>query len=298
MTEGTTRISRREALIIGGGVVAAAMLGVADAHAQESQPTPKPAFEPKPVAPFVERVLLFSQTYNASEKERFKVFVNEQEAYIVESKYHGVGETERMQEFKKIGDDYKGVIDSVVSGEGIVLDDGLKNSLLGMILIESKGNPNEVSTGAVGLCQITSKTLEEVAKVEPTIWDRNMYAPKDNIYVAAKYLEILTKRYDKPELALWAYHLGEGTLWRGVKEHLSTYIKREDLETEIGALPETDQNAPIIAKYAQYLTIPSLMDSPAMQAVLQNRYSGTAYEGARTYVPRIVAASALIDKAV
>ncbi len=292
MVEQKSHILSRKAFLLGGVAALTAFGREQPANAQEPK---KPIFAPNEPVATVEQVLLFSQTYDPSQRSRFEELVKEQESYILENKYHGIGETERMQEFIKLREKYKGMIDTVVVQNNISLGEDLQNTLLGIILVESKGKIDAENRGAIGLCQITQSALAEIEREVPEIWNRNMYVPEENIFAAAKYLEIMKKRYGKPEFALWAYHVGGGTLWQGIKAHL-VFEGVKDLEEQIDVLPKTDQNAPIIQKYEKQLTIPALMDSPAMQGVF-NTYKGSEKEGARTYVSRVLAAERLLAKA-
>ena len=87
-------------------------------------------------------------------------------------------------------------------------------------------------------------------------------------------------------------------MWKSIKEHLVLEgISRDDLENEIGNLPDENQNAPIIRKYADKLSLPRLIDSPAVQGVLRGAYQGSEFDGALQYVPRVIAGASLIKNA-
>lgn len=267
----------------------------------EDRSMPSPVFSPKPEVPptFHQGHLPFAASYTKEERDRMTILVSAQSNYVTGEKFVHVAEAKQTEVLRGIGERYEALIKKTLAENNISLDTGLQASLLGLILTESNGNPQEDNGQARGLCQVTASALTEVAKQYPRVWDKNMYDPADNIFVAGKYLEILTNRYEKPELALWAYHLGGGRLWKSVKEHLVLQgISRDALEGEIDNLPAENQNAPIIRKYAEKLSLPRLIDSPAVHEVLKRAYQGSEFDGALQYVPRVIAGATLIRNAI
>lgn len=99
---------------------------------------------------------------------------------------------------------------------------GLHEEMLyAVIKVESGFNRRAKSNkGAVGLMQILPSTAEYVCPKDTEI---NLYDPKINIYVGAKYLFYLFDKFKDEKVALAAYNAGEGNVitWLSDKEYSS-----------------------------------------------------------------------------
>ena len=86
----------------------------------------------------------------------------------------------------------------------------LESALLhAVISVESGYDPNAVSSaGAMGLMQLMPETAERFAVQDP-------FDPVKNIEAGARYLRLLLNKFGKINLALAAYHAGEGRVSRG-----------------------------------------------------------------------------------
>ena len=84
------------------------------------------------------------------------------------------------------------------------------NLVKAVIYAESGGDPHAVSTqGASGLMQIMPATAAELGVVD-------LFDPADNIESGTRYLATLMERFHAPELALWAYNAGPGSVDRDI----------------------------------------------------------------------------------
>lgn len=96
-----------------------------------------------------------------------------------------------------------------------------EETLYAVIKVESGFNRRAKSNkGAVGLMQILPSTAEYVCPEDTEI---NLYDPKINIYVGAKYLFYLFDKFKDEKVALAAYNAGEGNVitWLSDKEYSS-----------------------------------------------------------------------------
>ena len=87
--------------------------------------------------------------------------------------------------------------------------------ILGMIQVESGGNPKVVShAGAVGLMQILPSTGEWIAKQMGEEWEgtESLIDIKTNLRYGIWYLKHLEGRFGNTEAALAAYFWGPGTI--------------------------------------------------------------------------------------
>jgi len=258
-------ISRRTAIPL----IAAGTAGTIDgmrntAYASNDRP---PVLAPKPVVSEHE----YEQ---AKPQMRLGQLIEEGERYIRDQKYANVGEGVRMQDLKRIGNDFKHVIDIVLEKERIQLAPEVKKALLGIILIESKGN--ETQPGG-GLCQISDVALEELVKSKPELAGKNMLNAYNNIWAAAAYLEGETKPNTDPLEAVWKFHIGPIRFANGKAK----YMKE--------GLSETNQNIPIS----------TLIDAPRMKTHLQEYYGqGNELDGALQYVSRSLAGADMIEQAM
>jgi len=108
----------------------------------------------------------------------------------------------------------------------------LSELLLGMIFVESKGDPNAVPPKEKlprnvkdkdipkGLCQIKMSTVEDLGI---SVFSSDLFDPEKNISFGLLHLERLFRLFPDPSLAFWAYHLGEGNMVEAIEE----YVVRE-----------------------------------------------------------------------
>lgn len=95
-----------------------------------------------------------------------------------------------------------------------------------VIAQESSGNPRATSEkGAMGLMQIMPATWEwfapQVAGADPS----KPYDPENNKLVGTAYLQYLLDKFGgDPELALAAYHSGEGTIRKLLEARKATQL--------------------------------------------------------------------------
>jgi soluble lytic murein transglycosylase-like protein len=78
-----------------------------------------------------------------------------------------------------------------------------------VISVESGYNPNAVSSaGAIGMMQLMPETAAELGVADP-------YDPLANIDGGARYLRGLMQKFGRINIALAAYHAGQGRVRRG-----------------------------------------------------------------------------------
>jgi soluble lytic murein transglycosylase-like protein len=78
-----------------------------------------------------------------------------------------------------------------------------------VISVESGYNPNAVSSaGAIGMMQLMPETAAELGVADP-------YDPIANIDGGARYLRGLMRKFGRINIALAAYHAGQGRVRRG-----------------------------------------------------------------------------------
>lgn len=85
-----------------------------------------------------------------------------------------------------------------------------EETVYAVIKVESGFNRNAKSAkGAIGLMQILPSTAEYICPDETEI---DLYDPKTNVYVGAKYLSYLFNKFNDERVALAAYNAGEGNV--------------------------------------------------------------------------------------
>jgi soluble lytic murein transglycosylase-like protein len=97
---------------------------------------------------------------------------------------------------------------------------------LRLIAAESSWNPNAVNakSGCVGLCQLSPRFFSDQG---------NLYNPRENLTIGAKYLKALLKMYDGDYFrALAAYNCGPGRLDRIEMDHGGEWMLHLPRETK------------------------------------------------------------------
>lgn len=107
---------------------------------------------------------------------------------------------------------------SVLKSKAFELNPLWKEVMPGLILVESSADKK---TGPdIGLCQLTTPAIADAKKLLGKEYeDADPNDPKTNITFALTYLIRLFNNYDSPDMAIWAYNLGIGTLNQTIKAY-------------------------------------------------------------------------------
>lgn len=113
-----------------------------------------------------------------------------------------------------IHNEYKNFIGEafdILAAKGFNIDPLWKSVMPGLILAESSADPK---TGPdIGLCQLRAPAIADArALLGKEYENADPNDPKNNIIFALTYLIRLFNNYNTPDMAIWAYNLGIGTL--------------------------------------------------------------------------------------
>lgn len=138
---------------------------------------------------------------------------------------------------------YREMIITISKKLGFKENSAVPELLLGLIFVESGGNPDAISGkanrkrndeikaedkgSARGLCQVRPDTAKEVARRLGLQFDDNsLFNPETNITLALEHLDHLYKRlFPNLGVAFWAYHLGEGNMALAIETYLTGEVK-------------------------------------------------------------------------
>lgn len=138
---------------------------------------------------------------------------------------------------------YKDMVMDISRKLGFRKESAVPELLLGLIFVESGGNPNAIAgkpnrksgekteagdaEKAKGLCQIKPDTAKEAAeKLGMHIDSNSLFNPEINITLALEHLDHLySDLFPDLGIAFWAYHLGEGNMAAAIETYLIEELK-------------------------------------------------------------------------
>jgi soluble lytic murein transglycosylase-like protein len=103
--------------------------------------------------------------------------------------------------------------------------------ILGLIQVESSGNPNAVSrVGALGLMQLLPNTAAAMARESAIPWEgpESLFEPNLNVQLGVRYLTLLIDRFDEIDIALAAYNWGPTRIARVIRNGRSVPVRYSD----------------------------------------------------------------------
>lgn len=206
---------------------------------------------------------------------------------------------------------YKDMAMSVARSFGFKPDSPVLELLLGLIFVESGGNPEAIAgkpnrkrgekidekkdkEKARGLCQVRPDTAKEIAgRLGLRLSDDSLFDPQINITLALEYLDHLyNKLFPDLGIAFWAYHLGEGSMTLAIKTYLTEELKVP--EVVIKAVLSNKERPGTFKLIKDYnLTFLELIDSEKVREEL--KIKNTFNDDTEFYVPRIGAAMKLLS---
>lgn len=161
--------------------------------------------------------------------------------------------------------------------------------LMGIVFVESGGNPTASSGIAFGLAQLKPDTAQEMADLYgiKNFQKEQLNNPDTNLFLSIAYLRKLDQIYG-PNLSIWAYHLGQGNLNRAIWVYLSSEKKVpiKDLETAFSSTTYEELNT-LINQYQ--LNSTNLLKSSAVTAEL--KFHGAFENDTERYFYRVIAAN-------
>lgn len=172
-------------------------------------------------------------------------------------------------------------------------NDFIVSFLSALVFVESEGNSRAVnrSSGARGLCQLTWETAkgeyDKISTEERVRLGLFLTKPDDlfnnetNIILAMKILLDLNKTLPDPSLTFWAFHFGQGNIYKAVGFYLTGKEK-------------TDEKEPINSVTKYQLNFIKLISDPLVREGLKLDDRKTDNDDTEFYVPRIMAAKTLL----
>lgn len=204
---------------------------------------------------------------------------------------------------------YKDMVMSVARRRGFKQDSPVPELLLGLIFVESGGNPDAIAgkpnrrhgekmeikdiKRARGLCQVRPNTAREVAeRLSLRISDNSLFDPQTNITLALEYLDHLyNKLFPDLGIAFWAYHLGEGNMTAAIETYLTEELRVP--KATVDAVLSNKERAGTFNLAKDYnLTFLKLINSQKVREKLKTREAFN--DDTKFYVPRIGAAMRLL----
>ena len=138
-----------------------------------------------------------------------------------------------------IHNEYRTFIDDayeVIKSKGFDINPFWKEIMPGLILAESSANPK--TEPDIGLCQLRAPAIADVrALLGKEYENADPNDPKTNITFALAYLIRLSNNYKSPDMAIWAYNLGMGTLNQTIKAYAIEKLgeaHKADIENTLG----------------------------------------------------------------
>lgn len=200
---------------------------------------------------------------------------------------------------------YKDMVMTVAGKLGFKKDSPVPELLLGLIFVESGGNPDAIAdkpdrksgekiegkdkNKARGLCQVKPDTAKETARKSGLqINTDSLFDPETSITLALEYLDRLyTKLFPDLGIAFWAYHLGEGNMALAIETHLTEDIKIPKTPvSDVLLNKETPGTFKLIRDYN--ITFSKLVNSGKVREKLKAKDAFN--DDTEAYVPRIAAA--------
>lgn len=204
---------------------------------------------------------------------------------------------------------YKEMVMAVSKKLGFKKDSPVPELLLGLIFVESGGNPEaiagkpgrkpgeKISDGdaerAKGLCQVKPNTAKEVAeRLGMQTGSYSLFDPETSITFALEYLDHLyNKLFPDLGIAFWAYHLGEGNMALIIETYLTEEIRVP--KTTVDAVLSNKERPGTFKLVKDYnLGFLELIDSKKVRERL--RREKAFGDDTEFYVPRIGAAMRLL----
>lgn len=205
---------------------------------------------------------------------------------------------------------YKEMVMAVSKKLGFKKDSAVPELLLGLIFVESGGNPEaiagnpgrkpgeKISDGdaerAKGLCQVKPDTAEEIAeRLGIRTGSYSLFDPETNITFALEYLDRL---YNKlfPDLGavFWAYHLGEGNMASVIETYLTEELRVP--KTTVDAVLSNKESPGTFKLVKDYnLGFLELINSKKVRERLRREKAFN--DDTEFYVPRVGAAMRFLD---
>jgi soluble lytic murein transglycosylase-like protein len=198
-----------------------------------------------------------------------------------------------VQAYKDIKVKYHILIEETANKYGIS-----ENSLYGLIMVESRGDPNASNPIAAGILQFLKVTGREMGLEIDS--DKNIderFDPVKSIDAAGQYLKINKDLLGDEGYADWSYHAGAGNVMKALEIYFED-IAGIDIGDYGRAISDNDSGA--VGSINEHLK--TLLDeyNPDVSTVLSNMKVNEFVSGldddTRNYIYRVVAGAELLDE--
>lgn len=266
---------------------------------QEETPIPisekKEVRPPEPIPLSPKKELFFVNAQDRKKIPDVLEKIERQVAHYKKEEKDPEGRIERTLE-------YKDMVMDVARKLGFKKDSPVPELLLGLIFVESGGNPDAIAgkpnrksgeeikaeddKKARGLCQVKPDTAKEAAERLGVHIDSNsLFNPEINITLALEHLDHLyNDLFPDLGIAFWAYHLGEGNMALAIETYLVEELKVPQVLVD-GVLSnkETTGTFKLVKDYN--LTFLELINSEKVKERLRKKKAFN--DDTEFYVPRI-----------